>query len=125
MNQLYDKLGVKEGFRITIQSTPLEFKILESTFPEGVTYTKKIKGQYDFILIFVHTSSRLGEIAPEIIEALKEDALFWIAYPEKHAGLNTDLDKDNGWEIITKAGYRPVSQISLNDSWLALQFHKT
>ena len=36
--------------------------------------------------------------------------------------MNTDITRNAGWDIITQAGLRPVSQVSINDTWEALRF---
>jgi hypothetical protein len=36
--------------------------------------------------------------------------------------VETDLSRDDFWELLTGAGLRPVTQISIDDTWSALRF---
>ena len=34
----------------------------------------------------------------------------------------TDLTRDEGWQLTTQAGYRPIRQIAIDATWSALRF---
>jgi hypothetical protein len=53
------------------------------------------------------------------------DGLLWFSYPKKSSASAGDLTRDHGWEIVTAVGFRPVSQVSINDAWSALRFKPT
>ena len=42
--------------------------------------------------------------------------------PKRSAKVATDLTRDHGWEAFAKAGWRPVTQVSVDDVWSALRF---
>jgi hypothetical protein len=44
---------------------------------------------------------------------------FWVAYPKAN---RTDINRDKLWPILAEHGFRPVSQIALDDTWSALRF---
>jgi hypothetical protein len=56
------------------------------------------------------------------IAALKYDGLLWISYPKRSSKVETDLTRDRGWEVMTEAGLRPVTQVSIDALWSALRF---
>ncbi|EMP08588.1 hypothetical protein LEP1GSC124_1301, partial [Leptospira interrogans serovar Pyrogenes str. 200701872] len=37
--------------------------------------------------------------------------------PKKSSGTKTDLDRDHGWELLSKKGYEGVALISLDETW--------
>jgi hypothetical protein len=41
---------------------------------------------------------------------------------EQCSKVKTDLTRDVGWEIVSQAGLRPVTQVSVNEVWSALRF---
>jgi hypothetical protein len=44
---------------------------------------------------------------------------FWVAYPK---GNRSDINRDKLWPILAEHGFRPVSQVALDDTWSALRF---
>ena len=44
---------------------------------------------------------------------------FWIAYPK---GTRTDVNRDSLWPILAEHGFRPISQVALDETWSALRF---
>jgi hypothetical protein len=44
---------------------------------------------------------------------------FWIAYPKAN---RADINRDSLWPILAGYGFRPISQVALDDTWSALRF---
>jgi hypothetical protein len=42
-----------------------------------------------------------------------------VAYPK---GGRADINRDSLWPILAEDGFRPVSQVALDDTWSALRF---
>ncbi len=40
--------------------------------------------------------------------------------PEGH--IETNVNRDTGWDVMADAGWRPVTQIAIDDTWSALRF---
>ncbi len=59
---------------------------------------------------------------PTAVSAVKHDGLLWISYPKRSSKVETDITRDVGWEAVTQAGLRAVTQVSINDVWSALRF---
>jgi hypothetical protein len=51
--------------------------------------------------------------------ALASPAVFWVAYPK---GGRADINRDSLWPILAEHGFRPISQVALDDTWSALRF---
>ena len=49
-------------------------------------------------------------------------AIFWISYPKQGGGLESDITRDHGWDLVRKAGFDTVAQVAVNDIWSALRF---
>jgi len=43
----------------------------------------------------------------------------WIVYPK---GNRADINRDSLWPILAEHGMRPISQVSVDDTWSALRF---
>src|SRR5512143_3385910 len=44
---------------------------------------------------------------------------FWVAYPK---GGRADINRDSLWPILAEFGFRPISQVALDETWSALRF---
>jgi hypothetical protein len=75
----------------------------------------------DFSLVFVENKSDLLLYFLESMECGKYDHLFWLAYPKKSGKIESDLSRDIIWRMIEEYGYRPVSMVSIDDTWNAMR----
>jgi hypothetical protein len=53
--------------------------------------------------------------------------LFWLSSPKKTGKIASDLSRDIVWELmkVMDTGLRPVTQISIDETWSALRFRPT
>ena len=87
---LIGKLKARPGKTAVINSPKNilgEFKALKpaASIPAGA------KQSFDFVLLFTTNSNELEPAWKRIIPTLKEDAVFWVAYPKKSSGIPSDL----------------------------------
>ena len=93
--------------------------------PEGAVILNEAAGNGDYVLAFANDSDELNLAARTFLKALTYDGVLWIAFPKKSSKIQTDLSRDKGYEILSKAGLRPVSLVSINEKWSALRFRPT
>lgn len=43
----------------------------------------------------------------------------WILYPKAN---RTDINRDSLWQMIAPYGFRPITQVAVDDTWSALRF---
>jgi hypothetical protein len=121
---LAQKLRIKPGQSMLILNAPQSFLNLLGGLPENKIETGNVSGKSGFIHLFVKDSAELEHWFPIALHSFSEDTVFWISYPKQTSKIKTDLNRDNGWEVIFRAGYRPVSAIAIDDDWTALRFRK-
>jgi hypothetical protein len=119
---LTKKLGMKPGQRIAILNAPEGYRDLLGTPPEDVELTTTLEGTFDMVHLFVKEKAELDTYALRVIHAVKPGGLLWIAYPKQSAKVPTDITRDKGWDVVTEAGWRPVTQIAIDEVWSALRF---
>lgn len=118
-NKLAKKLKLQQGEKNLIMQAPDTFA--ESL--EEIDFDTSAAGDdYDFAMLFVQNIAELEQHAPAVLEAIKEDGKLWFCYPKKSSAIKTDINRDKGWDILTKAGYAGVSAVAINDTWSALRF---
>ena len=73
-------------------------------------------------LLFVNNIEELKRFGSEMVRSVKYDGYLWFSYPKKNSGVKTDINRDTGWNVLSEAGLRPVTQISIDEVWSALWF---
>ena len=119
---LAKKLRLQPGLRALILNAPDGYVERLRPLPEGVELAHTAGGKFDFVHLFARNSSDLAWMARQAVEAIEYDGVLWISYPKKSAGVETDLNRDVFWDALEEDGLRPVSQVSIDDTWSALRF---
>lgn len=119
---LVKKLQIKPDQRMVVVNAPAGYLEELGSLPAGVELSTRAEGQYDLVQLFVQNRAQLEALFPAALRALKEDGLFWIAYPKQSSAMATDLNRDAGWEAVYKAGLRAVSSVAIDDTWSVVRF---
>ena len=91
--------------------------------PEGrLAWTES--GQADFVHIFVQSRQQFLDDFAAAAAASKPDGLFWVSYPKAKGKQTYDINRDILWDLLLPAGYHPVSQVALDDSWSAVRIKR-
>ncbi|WP_437585734.1 YdeI/OmpD-associated family protein [Sorangium sp. So ce1000] len=116
------KLQIKPDHRLLILGAPDGFAAALDPLPEGVTVATAARGQFDVVHLFVRRARDLEEKAPKAIGAVRDGGVLWISYPKRSSGVETDLTRDVGWQVVEAAGWGGVAQVAIDATWSALRF---
>lgn len=119
---LAEKLRMQPGQQVLILNAPPGYIQGLGPLPEGIELADAPHGQYDFVHLFVASRAELERLGPVALQSVKYDGLLWISYPKQSAKAKTDLNRDMGWDLVTGAGLRPVTQVAIDETWSALRF---
>lgn len=122
---LMKKLRLEPQMRALIINMPESFTKALGIDPSNLNLLADFEEDLTFILQFARYQSQILDLMPQITKALEEDGLFWVAYPKKSSKVESDLGRDIFWTLLSDYGYRPVSQISIDEVWSALRFRPT
>ncbi|NOU93323.1 hypothetical protein GC093_08845 [Paenibacillus sp. LMG 31456] len=120
--ELLKKLRIQSGQRILLLNAPEGYRERLIPMPEHTSLDTQPEGTYDLVHLFVRSIAELEVHAPVALQAVKYNALLWITYPKKSSKLKTDLSRDEGWKVISEAGYEGVALISIDETWSAMRF---
>lgn len=81
-------------------------------------------GEIQQVVLYAIDQKTLMEAFSVIVPRLSEHALFWVGYPKKSSGLNSDLLKMDSWNFIPDAGYLITSSAGLSDNWSGIRIKK-
>ncbi len=119
---LIKKLLIKPGYRVLILNAPEGYVERISPLPEDAALAEEGSGPCDFVQLFCKDKASVDTLAPEAIAAVKPGGVLWLCYPKRGPKVQTDINRDTGWEAVVRAGWGPVMQIAIDDVWSALRF---
>jgi len=119
---LVEKLGIKDGFTISIIGAPENYGATLGTLPSGVKQGKKLKGPFDFLHFFCSKRSRLEDDFPTLKETLSPNGMLWVSWPKASSGVPTDLNENVIREIGLRNGLVDVKVCAVDETWSGLKF---
>ena len=119
---LVEKLGIKEGFAISIIGAPENYAATLGKLPPGVRQTNKLEGPLDFVQFFCSKRSRLEDNFPALKEALSPSGMLWVSWPKGSSGVPTDLTENVVREIGLRNGLVDVKVCAVDETWSGLKF---
>jgi hypothetical protein len=112
-----DKLLIKPGTSAWV-SNPVHRELIEP-LPEGTSWADALE-QATTAILFADDERTLRSLLDEHRQALAGPEYVWFAYPK---GGRADINRDSMYPIVAElTGMRPITQISLDDTWSALRF---
>ncbi len=119
---LVQKLGIKPGFNLAILHAPNHYDNTLGELPKGVTITRELMVQLDFVQVFASRVKALQEDFPKIKRALKQNGMVWISWPKRSSGVKSSLNENAVREIGLKNGLVDVKVCAIDNVWSGLKF---
>ena len=122
---LTSKLKIKEGTRILPIHPPDDYAKNLGELPGGARIIRSGQSA-DQIHWFVKNRKQMEDELSKVLDLLKNEVVCWIFYPKGSSGIQTDLTRDKGWELLLKQDLQWINLISFDDTWSAFGMrHKT
>ena len=117
---LIKKLGIKEGFKISLYNQPDYYFSLFTDFPSGVKIiNNKTKG--DFIHYFVKEAKQLLKDFIKLKNQIEQNGMIWISWPKKSSKVETDITEDVIRNIALRNGLVDIKVCAVDETWSALK----
>jgi hypothetical protein len=114
---LAKKMKRKPESRACILHAPAGYE--SAAFPDLKPAASSLDGRFDRVQIFVENKAQLDELAPKAAKALKPDSILWISFPKGSSQIQTDLTRDQGWDVVRSLDLKWITLISVNEKWSA------
>jgi hypothetical protein len=111
-----DKLLIKPG--TTVWSSHADRLPLIGPLPEGTSVATGLDTATTAI-VFADDAASIRAFLAENGGHLATPEHLWVLYPK---GNKADINRDSLWPIVGEHGLRPITQISVDDTWSALRF---
>jgi hypothetical protein len=121
-SDLAKKLRIQPGQRSLFINPPEGYLEALDPIPENVRAEAETSQDLDFVQLFVRNNAELENLGGKAVDAVRYDGLLWVSYPKKSSHLSSDISRDAVWKIMEQWNVRPVTQISIDETWSALRF---
>jgi hypothetical protein len=124
--KIFDKLNLKSLTKILVLNAPQSFEP-ELAALRGITIARRLRGlaQIEFSLAFVTRQKEVDTVAGSIVKIARGDPVVWFAYPKGTSKkFESEINRDNGWQALRKAGFDTVRMVAIDEDWSALRFRR-
>ena len=121
---LLQRLRIKEGMALLTINAPGDFEASLGAAPGSIKVLTKAN-KFEQIHWFVKNKQQVANEIDKVLPLIQGDILCWIYYPKATSGIQTDLSRDKGWEILEN--YKDIKWITLvsyNDTFSAFALRR-
>ena len=118
---LYQKLGIKSGYTVSLVGAPPGFRQTLGELPENVVVRYGVRGQSNLTLWFARSRTELEERLQRM-KVFSKNAGLWIIWPKQTSQLQTDLGQPVVREAGIAAGMVDFKICSIDKTWSGLRF---
>lgn len=126
MKGVFGKLNLKDQREILLLNAPASFEPEVESLKDIVVVRDARKARAaHFSLAFVTTQTELDRLAGQLAAKAAGDALLWFAYPKGTSRRYAcEFNRDTGWQVLERAGFRKVRIVAIDEDWSALRFRR-
>src|SRR6476659_3618425 len=117
---LAQKLGVVAGCTVAAIGTPANYQELLRPLPNGVRFCA-VNAKPQLIHYFCTERVRLAKDLPALRRKMRDEAMLWISWPKKNAGLATTVTEDVVRELALPLGLVDTKVCAVDETWSALR----
>lgn len=120
-NPLFKKLGLKNGFLISVIHPPGNYPELIGEIKKDLIFTDMHPSGLDFIHFFTNSISELEELLPELKTKIKKNGMIWISWFKKSAGKKTEITEHIVRNTALALGLVDIKICAVDEEWTALK----
>lgn len=113
---LAKKMKLKSGLKAAVINAPENYV---DELRHDTAMSPTLNGKFDWIQIFVKSKAELDALAPKASRALRPESMLWISFPKGSSKIQSDLTRDQGWEVLQGLDLKWITLISVNETWSA------
>ncbi|MEL7033269.1 MAG: DUF3052 domain-containing protein [Pseudomonadota bacterium] len=117
---LYQKLGLKPGFRcLTIRPPDHYSELVQGT--EGVRFFTRAT-PVDVVHVFCRRRKEVAPLFERALDSVVEGGMIWVSWPKKSSPLYRDLTEQDFRDHILPLGWVDVKVCAVDTDWSGLKF---
>jgi len=118
---LAKKLGIKEGFIISVLNQPEYYFQLFTDLPSDIKLVTNEKLKKNFIHYFVKEEKQLLKNIIKLKGQIEQNGMIWISWPKKAAKVATDITEYVVRNIALKNGLVDIKVCAVDQVWSGLK----
>jgi hypothetical protein len=118
---LVKKLGIKPGSKVHLVEAPPGHRKLLAPLPAGVEFVPRLSETTDLVHFFSTRKAQLEKALPVIRKRMRADAVIWVSWPKKAAGVATDLTENTVRDLALPLGLVDVKVCAVDAIWSGLK----
>lgn len=118
---LIKKLGIVDEMRMHLRHAPAHYLSLLGELPASVKLAKQLRGEVDFIHLFITERRLLEAEIPQCMKQLQHDGMIWVSWPKKASKVQTDITEDVIREVILPLGLVDIKVCAVDEVWSGLK----
>lgn len=119
---LIDKLGIKDGHRISFVNEPSHYSTLLGPLPHDAKSLGISARNLDLLHLFAKDTLQLRAALLRAKARIKTNGALWISWPKQTSILRSDLNENVVREIGLSNGLVDVKVAAIDDDWSGLKF---
>ena len=119
---LWQKLGIKPGFRIFVDGLPTAYGDLVGELPADVQLLTADKIPLDVVHVFATEAKGLAAKLRRYRQAIAPDGMVWVSWPKKASDIASDLTDAVVRETALPLGLVDIKVCAVDDVWSGLKF---
>lgn len=117
---LYQKLGLKPGFRcLTIRPPDHYSELVQGA--EGVRFFTRAT-PVDVVHVFCRRRREVAPLVERALRSIVEGGMIWVSWPKKSSPLYRDLTEQDFRDRILPLGWVDVKVCAVDADWSGLKF---
>ena len=117
---LAQKLGIKARFAVAPIGAPRNYRALLGPLPEGVRFCT-VETEPQLIHYFCKERALLAKDLPVLRRKMRDDAMLWVSWPKKSAGVPTTVTDGVVRELALSLGLVDTKVCAVDETWSALR----
>jgi hypothetical protein len=117
---LAKKLGIKDGFHISLINAPDYYLNLFTDLPPDL-YFERDCAKIDLIHFFTKNKTEYEALLPSLKDRIKSNGIIWISWPKKASKIITDITEDIIRNYALKTGLVDIKVCAVDEIWSGLK----
>ena len=119
---LYQKLGLKPGFRCLTIRPPDHYSELVQGAEDVHFFTRATP--VDVVHVFCRRRKEVAPLFERALDSVVEGGMIWVSWPKKSSPLYRDLTEQDFRDHILPLGWVDVKVCAVDEDWSGLKFLK-
>ncbi|WP_377026834.1 DUF3052 domain-containing protein [Mucilaginibacter ginsenosidivorans] len=117
---LAKKLGIKDGFHISLINAPDYYLDLFSDLPPNL-YFERDTANIDLTHFFTKSRAEYESMMPSLKKQIKTNGMIWVSWPKKASKVPTDITEDIIRNYALQIGLVDIKVCAVDEVWSGLK----